>query len=284
MPSKKKTAKSNRIKPSWKTVEPEDGHIAKGIPKDMIGIEELTDYRLVKTSTKTGKAQVKIVKGKAVNTSLKDNNVGLKTDVSGPISGDKPKTIEKAKDKRKRKTSVQKALHVQTEPSEGSLENNNKLAEKSENLESKAEVDEQDNNDVLTPEISAACDDTPKTSKKSKKKQKKKPSKTNIQDGSKVEEAELPLECDSKPKTTKKSKKNLKRKASVVDQKSGNDIGTKSDEPLSAAAKTEMTVEPDVKRSKGEEKEEEDEEEEEEEEEEEKHEVMPISKVVKIFI
>merc|ERR1712071_612503 len=38
------------------------GHIARGIPRDMIGIEELTDYKLVKGHRRAVKSSTKIIK------------------------------------------------------------------------------------------------------------------------------------------------------------------------------------------------------------------------------
>merc|ERR1712071_267275 len=166
MPSKKKTTKSNRTIPSWKTVELEDGHIAKGIPRDMIGIEELTDYRLVQTNSKTGKAQVQGVKSKSPKAVSKDSNVDCKTEAPESKSDDKPKAIQKAKQKSKLKASDKKASHAETVMSET-------VGKSKENGDSKANKgDAQDKN-----EVSQTSGDKSKITKKSEKKLKRKPPK-----------------------------------------------------------------------------------------------------------
>merc|ERR1712071_398961 len=220
MPSKKKTTKSNRTIPSWKTVELEDGHIAKGIPRDMIGIEELTDYRLVQTNSKTGKAQVKIVKSKSPKAVSKDSNVDCKTEAPESKSDDKPKAIQKAKQKSKLKASDKKASHAETVVSE--------TVEKSkENGDSKAtEGDAQDKN-----EVSQTSYDKSKITKKSEKKLKRKASEAKAQDGTEVDTTKQPAESDSKPKATKKAKKNGESKAAEGDAQDKNEVSKTSGKP-----------------------------------------------------
>merc|ERR1712179_127958 len=147
----KRKRQSNRTKPSWKTVELEDGHIAKGIPRDMIGIEELTDYRLVKKNLKTGKTQVKIVKTKPIKATSTNNNAESMTEVHESKREDNP--IKKAKKKVKRQTSANKA-HAKTEKTEEALKSDEYSAEKpEENVPSKAtEGDVKDETNICPAE------------------------------------------------------------------------------------------------------------------------------------
>lgn len=251
MPSKKKTTKSNRTKPSWKTVELEDGHIAKGIPRDMIGIEELTDYRLVKKNLKTGKTQVKIVKTKPIKATSTNNNAESMTEVHESKREDNP--IKKAKKKVKRQTSANKA-HAKTEKTEEALKSYEYSAEKpEENVPSKAtEGDVKDETNICSAEALSTSGDKIKTTKKTKKKRKTKVVAADVKDSEGNDSSQQLLEQDDKPKITKSAKKKLKRKTSTDDIKNGNNLENNAVE----------TSEPAAKRTKEEEAEEEEEEDE----------------------
>lgn len=74
--NQKSNQKKIIAKKSWKTVELEDGFVARGIPQELIGIEELTDYTLVKKNPRTGKISQVGVKKKKIKKSQINSSTG----------------------------------------------------------------------------------------------------------------------------------------------------------------------------------------------------------------
>lgn len=59
MTKKVKSGLKIKSSASWAKVKPDEGFIARGIPEELVGIEELRDYTLVKRSAKSGSIKKK---------------------------------------------------------------------------------------------------------------------------------------------------------------------------------------------------------------------------------
>ena len=183
---------------SWKTVKLEEGLIARGIPEDMVGIEELSDYKLVKKGKQLGIVK-KVAKVNGNSEEKPKQDVKAKNNKSEAVP--KSEIISqkklKAKNVKDKKTASKDSLPVDSlaKPENGKLKKKKK--ENSSPVESAA-----------NPE------DKPSDKKKKKKKKKKgtkivnhetKPSSTEdvIDEDNQSDEEEVEEPVAKKPKKGK---------------------------------------------------------------------------------
>jgi len=127
-----KKIKAVKAKSNWKTVKLDDGMLARGIPQELVGIEELRDYKLVKRNFK-----------KPVRTSseLKSEKVIVQTDSKNDIVEDYEQQETKQRPAKKKKINQKKS----------NVEKKDKQSKENEELLGKNEVE--DTSENITDEV-----------------------------------------------------------------------------------------------------------------------------------
>ena len=232
MPSKKKKSPAvKKTKLSWKTVELEDGHIARGIPRDMIGIEELTDYKLVKGHRRAVKSSTKIIKQNSKTVSA-PKDTGDQTTTVLPVTssenGGKSKVVKKLKKTKKPKKNLKVKPSEET-PAEDASNNDEAASAEVLTANNKLEVNKNSNEKTM------------------KSKKRKTPGETESE----------PPPTDMDPETASCRPK-LKAKNNLKTKKNKNETTDKKEETAGTPALEieESITEPIAKRSKEEEQEE----------------------------
>ena len=109
-----KKSKSEKGKqPTWKTVKLDEGLLARGIPQELVGIEVLRDYKLIKRKSRDVKSfelAKDIPKAIGDPESRKLVNLVDKNGIIEKANEKKPKVVKKKKPKQKKSSDMEKRL------------------------------------------------------------------------------------------------------------------------------------------------------------------------------